>query len=79
MAPNDTQSLLERAYLNPELFSFEINGFHVYLKQENINAIHIGDLNANIPSVALQLLKIRSWHLDRNEKGLLSLRLNLII
>jgi hypothetical protein len=41
--------------------------------------IPIGELNTDIPSVALKLLKIKSWRVDKNLGDNLSLALNLII
>jgi hypothetical protein len=75
------QCLLEQVYSNPEQYlnSFELEGRKVNMVLKGALPIPIGELNTDIPSVALKLLKIKSWRVDKNLEDTLSLALNLII
>ena len=75
----DTQCLLEQVYSFPELFGFSLKEDRVFLTGESTEPMLIGTLNTDIPSVALPLLKIKSWRLHRSPKDALHLSLNLII
>lgn len=73
------QYLLQQAFENPELFRFELQGRDVLIVPDNSVPIKIDELNTEVPSVALPLLKIKSWRLDKNNDSSLSLRLKLIL
>ena len=76
----DTQFLLRQAYDNPEEFSFALKNEKVYIQSDHFSPMCIGTLNTDdIPSVAIPMLKIKSWRLDKSQEDILSLRVCLTI
>jgi len=79
--PKESQILLQPIYQNPEYYinCFALDGRCVNLINDNARPIPIGELNTDVPSVALKFIKIKSWRVDKDSKDILSLALNLII
>lgn len=75
----DIQNLLEQVFLTPDVYNIELKGTKVYLVQNTISPIHIGDLDFDVPFFTISLLKIKSWRLERDSDNRLSLALNLVI
>jgi hypothetical protein len=76
---SQTQSLLNQVALSPERYIFGLKGRRIYLLTDKSESTMIGYLNYDIPAVAIPMLKIKSWRVQRNENADLSLILKLSI
>jgi hypothetical protein len=77
---NDLQSVLERVYLTPDKFTFDLKGNQVYLSRTGTEPFRVGEIETGeIPAVHWSNLKIKSWRLNKSEKEGISLSLKLII
>jgi len=77
---NEIQPILERVYLAPDKFTFDLKGNQVYLSRVGTVPFIIGEVETGeIPAVHWSNLKIKSWRLNKSEKEGISLSLKLII
>ena len=77
---NDIQPVLERVYLTPDKFCFDLKGNQVFLSRTGTEPFAIGEIDTGeIPAVHWGNLKIKSWRLKKSEREGISLSLNLTI
>ena len=76
----EIQPVLERVYLSPDKFNFDLKENQVYLSRTGTEPFKIGEIETgDIPAVLWGNLKIKSWRLKKSEKEGISLSLKLII